>query len=195
MDSQYIYAVVKRGKFFKGQDYCTGHKSKASWTENPRQAAVMRKDRAERVAHEFGGKVAPLAHLQPQVGQRLFRLENDLLWDGDGGMKISVSTFQVERRTPKGVWVRRMWPSATTGVLQVGFGAKRHFILDGQGRRHAYALMEDALESFKVRKQRQLDHLESQLLRTKAAIEIMARPDFEIEKTYYLESLRQFREY
>lgn len=195
MDSNYVYTVVKRGKFFKGADYCTGHKSRASWTEHPREAQAMWKDRAERVAHEFGGKVEVLKHLQPQVGHRLFRLENDLLWDGDGGMKISVSTFQVERRTPKGVWVRRMWPSGTTGVLQVGFASERRFILDGQGRRHAYVLIADALESFKVRKQRQLDHLESQLLRTKAAIEIMARTDFEIEKTYYLESLRQFREY
>lgn len=195
MDSNYIYTVVKRGKFFKGADYCTGHKSRASWTEHPREAQAMWKDRAERTAKEFGGKVEVLKHLQPQVGQHLCRLENDLLWDGEGGMKITANHFLVERRTPKGVWVCRLWPRVSTAGMHAPAWEKRRFILDGKGKRHAYVLVEDALESFKARKHHQLHHLESQLLRTKAAIEIMERTDFQLEKTYYLESLRQFREY
>ena len=60
---------------------------------------------------------------------------------------VFVNSFRVMRRTKKGVWID-VW------------GLEK-FVLDGEGRRYAYPTEDAAWASFKVRKMRQRQHLES----------------------------------
>jgi hypothetical protein len=56
------------------------------------------------------------------------------------------SAYKVVKKTLHGVWI------------SLGYGEKDKFILDHARRRWAYPTMKDALNSFRIRKERQIMH-------------------------------------
>jgi hypothetical protein len=64
----------------------------------------------------------------------------------DGYKYAQCDSYRVTKCTPKGVWV------------SLGYGVKEKFILNDARRRWAYPTKELALESFRIRKERQIMH-------------------------------------
>lgn len=80
---------------------------------------------------------------------------------GRGQPYTTVWEFEVERDTPKGVWLRSVPP----------FGAPR-FVLRDARKRYACPTIEEAWESFRARKTKQLAHLRRQIAHVEAVIEL-----------------------
>ena len=75
---------------------------------------------------------------------------------------VALRTFMVRRETPKGVWIAEAdW-------------MKPRFVLKSANKRYAYPTAELAMESFRIRKGRQLQHLERGLERVRAVLETLA---------------------
>lgn len=98
-------------------------------------------------------------------GDIWYRFENHLEsagvdeWDNPLGppqVRVNIRKFVVEKETPKGVW------------LQAAFF--RRFVLRGARKRYACPTLEEALESFKARKQAQLRILNTQIGRVELAL-------------------------
>lgn len=70
-------------------------------------------------------------------------------FDNDSDATVWPNSFFVIRTTPKGVWLD-VW-------------GMEKFVLNGEGRRYAYPTKDAAWESFRIRKQRQRQHLERAL--------------------------------
>lgn len=68
-------------------------------------------------------------------------------------LRMSVERFRILRRTPKGCWIEAN-----------GRKAER-FVLDGNGKRFAYPTLELAMDSYRIRKRRQIQYLAAQLER------------------------------
>ncbi len=64
----------------------------------------------------------------------------------DGYKYACCDSYSVVKRTLKGVWI------------SLGWGSKDKFILNGARKRWAYPTKEEALESFRIRKRRQIMH-------------------------------------
>ena len=69
-----------------------------------------------------------------------------------GGSYLVLKEYKVAKRTEKGCWIY-LWDDAPQK------GGWR-FILDGKGRRFAYNNIEDAMDSFRIRKRKQIAHCE-----------------------------------
>jgi hypothetical protein len=91
---------------------------------------------------------------------KLYRYDDDHL----GAHQIILSEFNVRRHTPKGVWISSGW-----------FGEK-WVSLSGR-KRYAYPTKEAAMDSFKIRKNKQLGHLERQLQRVKVTIDMLEKDE------------------
>lgn len=84
----------------------------------------------------------PLLHFYPPIVTE--EIENHY-YRYDGYKNAACYAYQILSRTPRGVWVK------------VNMSDKK-FILDGARRRWAYPTIAEALNSFKIRKQRQIMH-------------------------------------
>lgn len=107
-----------------------------------------------------------------------YRLNDEIIYD-ESRIIAEVQVFTLVRRTRKGAWIR---PSHLLVRKQGGpfpLRGKDRFVLDGPGRRYAYDTMEAAIESFEIRKRRQVQHLERQLERARAALSMVTSPGFE----------------
>lgn len=69
------------------------------------------------------------------------------------GLRMSVDRYRILRRTPKGCWIEAN-----------GRKAER-FVLDVAHRKFAYPTLELAMDSYRIRKRRQIQHLSAQLER------------------------------
>jgi hypothetical protein len=63
----------------------------------------------------------------------------------DGYGNAYISAYEILRKTPKGCWIK------------IGYQTEK-FILDGARRRWAYPTKELALDSYRIRKERQIRH-------------------------------------
>lgn len=80
----------------------------------------------------------------------------------DGYEYAQCDTYPVLRRTAKGVWIN-------IGLSYPGL-EKEKFILDGARKRWAYPTKELALESFQIRKERQIRHCNDMIERANKAL-------------------------
>ena len=76
----------------------------------------------------------------------------------DGYEYASCESFRVVKHTPKGVWI------------SLGYMEKDKFILNGARKRWAYPSKVEALESFRMRKLRQIEHCRDTENRAKLAL-------------------------
>lgn len=80
----------------------------------------------------------------------------------DGYEYASLETYDVLRRTARGAWIN-------IGLPFKGC-EKEKFILDGARKRWAYPTKEEALESFRIRKERQIRHCNDMIERANKAL-------------------------
>lgn len=80
---------------------------------------------------------------------------------------IYLETFTVLRHTPKGVWL----------ALYAG-DEKGKFVLNGKGKRYAYNNKEDAMESYKIRRQRRVRYLKRDLERAERTLALAEAGEF-----------------
>lgn len=123
-----------------------------------------------------------------------YRIADRLLWE-DGRMAIEIEEYRVVKKTPKGAWIKRMPFKVGDAVYGDRYGGKPRFVLDGAGRRFAYANLEDAIASYRRRKQVHVSRLETELIKARAAWGFVNRPDFKPNAVYQDDELRIFREY
>ena len=115
------------------------------------------------------------------------RMENyyryeDRLTSGSEMVVIDLLRFVVVKRNPKGAWISRCW--GPQDVLHFTSSEKR-FVLDGARKRYAFPTEAEALNSFVIRKSRQIWHLEAQLRVAKAAKREAEKPDFKPGKAFF----------
>lgn len=125
-----------------------------------------------------------------------YRLVDELVWD-ESAIRVDTLVFRVRRRTPKGAWIQlvnRAYGPNLTG-MSLTYERRERFVLDGPGRRYAYPDMEAAIESYRIRKQRHVQHLESQLVRARAAMLWAETPNFMPGLQRHDESLHIFHSY
>jgi hypothetical protein len=103
---------------------------------------------------------------KPQVGDTWYRYEdlrhadvNEFDDIGPTYVKLHVRTYKVSKVTPKGVWL---------SYFHIG-GICRFVLLEAR-KRFAHPTKEDALESFKARKAKQIRILEKQLEHVRSAV-------------------------
>jgi len=77
-------------------------------------------------------------------------------------LKLVLNTYKVLRHTPKGVWI-----SMYGGI---SYSTEQKFILLSARKRFACPTVEEALVSFKARKQRQIKILKGQLKQAEEAL-------------------------
>lgn len=83
-------------------------------------------------------------------------------------IRLVKELWVVQRHTPKGVWIRRQ-----------GWYDKERFVLKGARRSWAYPTPELALNSFLIRKRRQIGYLTSQLSNVTEALALAEALDAE----------------
>lgn len=103
-----------------------------------------------------------------------YRIEEGL-FDDNNYITIDLMEFQVKKRTLKGAWITRY------GIGLGGDYGPRRFVLNGAGKRYAYPTVEAALESFIIRKTRQIIHLEKRLCIAKAALNATKLDGFRLD--------------
>lgn len=110
---------------------------------------------------------------KPERAVNYYRLEDSPYADHEPRLL----TYYLVRKTARGAWVvpsysyyRRAEPleAASATFLRDEFGAR--FVLDGKGRRYCYPSMDDARESYRIRKQRQIQHARNAIERAEAAL-------------------------
>lgn len=121
----------------------------------------------------------------------LFRFVDLALYEG-GEMIIELQRYLVIRRTAKGAWINRNPTIMGFGIDRYG---KARFVLDGEGKRFAHATQEQAMASFIRRKERQIGHLENQLIFARAALKGVQAPGFKPDLPFYDETLTPFHSY
>ena len=82
---------------------------------------------------------------------------------GTGRIDYTIRQFEVVRVTPKGVWLK---------PTPFGYDDPR-FVLMGKGKRLAHPTLEQAVESFKARKTRQVSILSHQIRRVEVALRLV----------------------
>ena len=103
-------------------------------------------------------------------------------------MRIHLIRYRLVRKTPKGACIHRMeggWKGC----------GKDRFVLDGPGKRHANATIEEAKTSFIARKRRQIGLLETNLTFAKAALKFATSEEFAPDKTFHDPTLDEFHVY
>ena len=93
------------------------------------------------------------------------------------GTRVVRETLVLLKKTPKGAWIT--WPWDRDGTY-------KKFVLDGDGRRYAYTDTDKALQSFKIRKQRQIQRCRATIERAENALEIIEQPDFDKTSDGYI---------
>lgn len=83
---------------------------------------------------------------------------------GIGRVEVVVLSYEVEKETPKGVWLRRQY--GTTGWTDT----EKHFVLRDARKRLACPTVEEAYESFFARKTRQIRILNAQAAKAERAL-------------------------
>ena len=81
---------------------------------------------------------------QPNTGR--FEDSDGLYFRYEGYEYADIEAFRIVKRTECGVWIH------------LGYGVKDKFILNGARKRYAYPTKADALESYRIRKLRQIEH-------------------------------------
>lgn len=98
--------------------------------------------------------------------------------DGDSEQPPAIQEFYVVRKTASGAWIvprynyqRMVKPLEARSARELidDWGAK--FVLDGAGRRFAYPSIEMARDSYRIRKQRQIQICEARIRQATAALE------------------------
>ena len=108
-------------------------------------------------------------------GMTLYRLEDGDYPPNCYSSLVNVRHFRVVKETPCGAWVSEAWDDGDFGLIGNG---KKRFILNGPGRRFCYPDLGQARQSYLLRKQRHLDHLERSMARAKAGQAEASKPDF-----------------
>ena len=85
----------------------------------------------------------------------------------EGEIQLKLRKFKVLSHTKKGVWV--VWKISSF----IGSEKEKKFILKDARKRHACPTKEEALESYKARKKRQIRILKSQLKYAEKALELV----------------------
>jgi len=96
------------------------------------------------------------------VGDIFYRIENERWAAYEEVLKIC--EFIAMRETRCGHWVMPKDGSISD---------RMRFVLNGDGRRYAYPSLEAAVASFKIRKRRQIEHLERQLTSARTALDLV----------------------
>lgn len=114
----------------------------------------------------------------PKVGDLWYRAKDAYYsgWDSHSetsyliGPNIELITYQVDKVTPKGVWLRRCFGTGTVqpmgGLIQ---SSDRKFVLLMANKRLAQPSKEEALKSLIARKARQIYILDGQATRARKA--------------------------
>jgi len=85
---------------------------------------------------------------------------------------VHFEKYSVEKKTPKGVWIRRMYESGGTHKEGTAFlGAARHFVRNEARKKFAYPTKKEALLCYKMRTGRYIQILEARLQHAKAGYE------------------------
>ena len=106
---------------------------------------------------------------------KAYRYEDHLYGSGDGSfedpyrsfVRVELSEYEVVKETPKGYWV----------AYDSFSGTPRHFVRRDARKHFALLTKEEALESFKKRKERQIRLLKSRLDRAEQALSQAQRID------------------
>jgi len=99
---------------------------------------------------------------------------DSILTSTNGRLKLVMREYPVKRETPCGVWI------------DLKYGDEK-FILNEARKKWACPTQEDALESFKARKYRQIKILAKQLSRAKQAYaQSLSEEPVEVEKEFYV---------
>ena len=103
----------------------------------------------------------------------LYRIMERNYWDDEAHTQVVIALFKYQsvRRTPKGQWIVPLGAAEDEGV-------REKFILNGRGKRFAYPTVELALQSYLIRKRRQVQHLEQKLALVQSALAQASAPDF-----------------
>jgi hypothetical protein len=90
---------------------------------------------------------------------------------------LELESFKVLRRTTKGAWIVSigMYDYASFQVLQMSrpIGRYAKFVLDGKGKRFAYQDIDNARNSFRIRRLRYIEILEKNLEMARATLEMV----------------------
>lgn len=129
-----------------------------------------------------------------ETRQIYYRFESRLAYDGEGGIEIQERRFAAVKKTPRGAWVVELNPY-TFWQAAICDGFFKRFVLDGARKRYCYPTQDEALLSFRKRKECLVSRLENNLLVARAALRVLAFPDFEPGKIYHDETLAHFCEY
>lgn len=108
-------------------------------------------------------------------GMTMYRLEDGDYPPNCFSSPVKVRHFRVIKETPCGAWVSEYWGGLVTIEA---LSDKKRFILNGPGRRLCYPDLGQARQSYLLRKQRHLDHLERSMARAKAGQAEASKPDF-----------------
>ena len=87
-----------------------------------------------------------------------FKDTDELYYRYDGYEYPRAEAYKVVKRTAKGAWI------------YIGYGIKDKFILDDARRRWAYPTKEEALNSYRIRKLRQIEHCREGELKAKEGL-------------------------
>jgi hypothetical protein len=120
---------------------------------------------------------------QKNIGPNHYRYREE---NGEDGVTLICDCFAVIKETPRGYWVIReiyaggYWGPGTLKKY-------RKFVLKDSVRRHCYPERKDALDSYRIRKLRQIGHLKLSLASVEQAhqkvVELLAAntiPDLDV---------------
>ncbi len=88
-----------------------------------------------------------------------------------GTVEVELSYFAIEKRTPKGAWVRLCFYNKQTRQLSDWRCTERRFVLLTAHKKFACETKAEAMTSFLARKKRQLQILKSQVCDVERAID------------------------
>lgn len=95
--------------------------------------------------------------------------------DESGQMLLICDEYRAIKDTPAGWWVNRLdTPYPTPEIIKHWLANKRlygvRFVLSGSGKRFAYQSKAAALDSYRIRKARQLEHAQNTLAKAKLGL-------------------------
>jgi hypothetical protein len=126
-----------------------------------------------------------------QLGQKFYRIV-----DGYNATdKPVLQTVYVAKLTPKGGWVVHAWtwPLRIAGPLtvsQLRSYASAKLVIQGTRRSYAYPTVELALDSYKIRKRRQMGHAQASMDRAVSCLEWAHRAVLEPEFVTFTEPVK-----
>ena len=77
-------------------------------------------------------------------------------------LELELLEFRMVKKTPKGAWISRYWEGNPRFDIRPHLSEERRFVRLGTRKQFAHPTKEEALESFRRRKKRQLKILEAQ---------------------------------